>query len=163
VVSIPITSPYYRTDNTSSSPFITLTTRRHLTFECLNYLSTLFRGICQFNTLSYVPLPLRLYISVESTYKPTDMMKEMLLMAQCVLFLRLILICVGALSWCRNHYPCYLSRRFVRTASRKLLQNVHVEMTSKTLFRRYKHKMHQAVDVKEFRELFDCPSYMSLK
>jgi hypothetical protein len=35
------------------------------------------------------------------------------------------------------------------------LQNVHVEMTTNTLSGRYELMAHQAVDVKEFRELFD--------
>jgi hypothetical protein len=38
------------------------------------------------------------------------------------------------------------------------LQNVHIEMTSNSLSRQYEIVVHQTVDVKEFRELFDCPS-----
>jgi hypothetical protein len=37
---------------------------------------------------------------------------------------------------------------------------MHVEMTSNTLIRRYELMVHKTVDVKEFRELFNCPSYI---
>jgi hypothetical protein len=36
------------------------------------------------------------------------------------------------------------------------LQNLHVEMTSNTLSRRYELMVHQTINVKEFQELFDC-------
>jgi hypothetical protein len=39
------------------------------------------------------------------------------------------------------------------------LQNLHVEMTSNTLSRRYELMVHQIFDVEMFLELFDCPSY----
>jgi hypothetical protein len=38
------------------------------------------------------------------------------------------------------------------------LQNCHVEMTSNTLPRLYEVMVNQTVNVKEFRELSDCPS-----
>jgi hypothetical protein len=41
----------------------------------------------------------------------------------------------------------------------KPLQNLQVEMTSNTQSGRQKLMEHQIVDVKEFRELFDRPSY----
>jgi hypothetical protein len=37
------------------------------------------------------------------------------------------------------------------------LQNLHVEMTNNTLSRGYELVTHQAVEIEEFRELFDCP------
>jgi hypothetical protein len=42
------------------------------------------------------------------------------------------------------------------------LQNLHVRIASNVLSRRYELTVHQPVDVKEFRELFDCPSYTLL-
>jgi hypothetical protein len=39
------------------------------------------------------------------------------------------------------------------------LQNLHVEMTSNTLARRYEPTVLQIVGVKGFRELFDYPAY----
>jgi hypothetical protein len=39
------------------------------------------------------------------------------------------------------------------------LQNLHVEIASNTLCRWYEHTVNQTVKVKDFRELFDCPSY----
>jgi hypothetical protein len=59
------------------------------------------------------------------------------------------------LSWCRNHCPC------MPLVTPLLLQNLHLQMTSNTLSRPYELMVHQTVDVKEFRELFDCSSYIS--
>jgi hypothetical protein len=58
-----------------------------------------------------------------------------------------------ALSWCRNHCPC------LPLVAPLPLQNSHVEVTSNSLSRRYELTTHQTVCVKEFRELFDYPSY----
>jgi hypothetical protein len=41
------------------------------------------------------------------------------------------------------------------------LQKVHIEMDSKTLSRRYGLTVHQTVQVKELREISDCPLYCS--
>jgi hypothetical protein len=38
------------------------------------------------------------------------------------------------------------------------LQNLYVEMISNTLSRRYEQMVHQTINVKEFRELFDWAS-----
>jgi hypothetical protein len=65
---------------------------------------------------------------------------------------------ISELLWCRNHCPCHLSCHFLRTASHNLWKNFHVEMTSNNLSRRYKLIVHRNVHVKQFRELFDCPS-----
>jgi hypothetical protein len=40
-----------------------------------------------------------------------------------------------------------------------LEKNFHLEMTSNILSRRYELMVQQTVDVKEFREVFDYPSY----
>jgi hypothetical protein len=37
---------------------------------------------------------------------------------------------LGGLSWCRNHCPCHLSRRFLQTASRNLCKTCTLDMTS---------------------------------
>jgi hypothetical protein len=39
------------------------------------------------------------------------------------------------------------------------LQKIHVELDNNILFRRYELTVHQIVNVKEFRELFDCFSF----
>jgi hypothetical protein len=39
------------------------------------------------------------------------------------------------------------------------LQDLHAEMTSNTLSRQYELIVHKAINVKEFQELSDCPSY----
>jgi hypothetical protein len=51
---------------------------------------------------------------------------------------------------------CPLSRCLLRTASRNLRENC-----SNALSRRYELMAHQTADVDEFRELFDCPSYIT--
>jgi hypothetical protein len=53
-----------------------------------------------------------------------------------------------------NHCPYHWSRRFLQTVSRNLRQHRRVKMTSNTGL-----SVLQTVDVQEFRELFDCPSY----
>jgi hypothetical protein len=71
---------------------------------------------------------------------------------------------LGALSWCRNHCPCLPAT--CRTASSNCIaqpvQNLQVEMTSNTLSRRYELMVHQSINVKEFREIFDCPLYSTI-
>jgi hypothetical protein len=42
------------------------------------------------------------------------------------------------------------------------LQDSRVEMTSNTLSRLCELTVHQTVDVKEFREIFDYPSYTAI-
>jgi hypothetical protein len=39
------------------------------------------------------------------------------------------------------------------------IRNLQVEITSNILARKYNLTVHQSVDIKEFRERFDCPSY----
>jgi hypothetical protein len=71
-------------------------------------------------------------------------------------------LCVAcALSWCRNHCPCQLLivAALPPNYISQPLQDLHVEMTSNTLSRRYEFMVHQTVDVKEFRKRFYCPSY----
>jgi hypothetical protein len=41
------------------------------------------------------------------------------------------------------------------------LQDLHVEITSRTLSRWNELMVHQTINVKEFQELFDCPSFAS--
>jgi hypothetical protein len=56
--------------------------------------------------------------------------------------------------------PAYhSSHRILPTASRSLCQNFQVQMTSNSLSRWYELTVHQTIQVKEFRELFGCPSY----
>jgi hypothetical protein len=45
----------------------------------------------------------------------------------------------------------------------KHLENSHIEMIGITLSRWYEFKLHQILDVKEFLELFDLPSYTYTK
>jgi hypothetical protein len=62
------------------------------------------------------------------------------------------------------HKPLSLPLTFLLSPNciAQRLQNLHVKMASIVLSKRYKLMMHQSVDVKEFRELFDCPSYTLL-
>jgi hypothetical protein len=62
---------------------------------------------------------------------------------------------LGTLSWCRNHCPC------LPLVAPLPLQNLHVEMTSNTLPRRYELTVHQTVHVGEFMDLFECPRTVS--
>jgi hypothetical protein len=40
------------------------------------------------------------------------------------------------------------------------LQNLHIEITSSTMSRLYGLMVHQIVDVKEFQDVYDWPSYI---
>jgi hypothetical protein len=53
---------------------------------------------------------------------------------------------LGAWSWCRNR-SLRLVASLTSNCIAQPLQNLHVEMTSKTLFTRYAPMMHQLVDV----------------
>jgi hypothetical protein len=64
---------------------------------------------------------------------------------------------LGASSWCRNHCPCLpLPPNCIVQPP----QNLHVEMISNALSRRYKLMEHHTVNVTEFHELVDLPSYL---
>jgi hypothetical protein len=69
---------------------------------------------------------------------------------------------LGALLWwMQKPLSLPLVTPLPRNCIAQPLQNLHVEMTSNGLFRKYELMMHQTVDFKEFQKLFDCPSYMS--
>jgi hypothetical protein len=74
-----------------------------------------------------------------------------------------VLLC--ALSWCRNHVPAtcrFASSEPHHVTSEKLACRNDQQLSlslSLSLPKRYELMMHQTVNVKEFCELFDCPSY----
>jgi hypothetical protein len=68
---------------------------------------------------------------------------------------------LGALSWCRKHCPCPPHvAPLPPNCIAQPLQNLDVRMSSDTLSRRYELLAHQDVE-KEFRELSDCPLYIT--
>jgi hypothetical protein len=70
---------------------------------------------------------------------------------------------LGASSWCRNRCPCLpLAEPLPPNCITEPLQNLHVEMTSLTLPRRYELMAHQTVHVKEFQKFFTHPRPLNM-